>query len=566
MLEEINIAFPTSIYLKDLFVADQKKDTLLYIHELTVDISMKSLLNNQAIINAVILNGATAHLTRTFADSNFNFYFIAAAFSSASPKPEVADTATSTFNLLLGKATLDNVHFTLQDEVGGMLGETRIGHLDVNFKDFNLAEQRILVDELNWSNSMAHFRQTKSTVSDTTSSSSLSLQLGANHIRLANLDLLYTDTTTQLKLSGKITLLEADPDTIDITRLIFDFKKLKVEQTSFYVALGKSSIIGTEPAIISDTASNDVIARCDDLTLNEFHFRYDDKTAVPINEGMDYSHLDVKNVTASVSNISYQGLNISADIHQIKASEKCGLNIKEGFGKFRMNDKGVRFDSCLLTTDKSKIRNGAGITYTSLEDISKDVGKLGVYGNMKTATIAISEILFFYPPLAENEYVKPSINRSLTIDGNIAGTLNNLQFKNLKVRIGSTDIVASGSIKGLPDAEKMVLNVQLSKFSSTREELLALLPDSLLPSSIEIPETFTLSGNYSGSPENFEAAVLLQSSFGNAVVVASMKPVPGKELTSYNAKVDLENFNLGKFLKQEETFGFVNLSATAVGE
>ncbi|HUM46923.1 MAG TPA: hypothetical protein PLD84_08345, partial [Chitinophagales bacterium] len=566
MLEEVNITFPTAVYLKNLFVADQQKDTLLFIHELTVEISMKSLLKSQAIINEVKLNGATAHLSRTITNSSFNFNFIAAAFSSASPKPEVSDTAKSAFNLLLGKAILDKVHFTLNDEVSGMRGSASIGHLDVNFKDFDLAKQKILMDQLNWSNSMVHFRQTKPTISDTTPSSPLSLQLGANHISLANLDLLYADTTTQINLVSKITKLEADPDTIDIAKLVFDFKKLKVEQTSFYVALGKSSTVDTLPEIASDSSSGDVIARCDELMLSDFHFRYDDKTAMPVRGGMDYSHLDVKDINASVTNVSYQGIAIAADIHQIKASEKCGLNIKEGFGKFRMNDTGVSFDSCLLVTDKSTIRNDAGISYTSLEDISKDVGQLGVYGNMKNATIAVSDILYFYPPLAENVYVKPSINRSLTIDGKIAGTLNNLQFKNLKVRSGGTDVIASGSIKGLPDADKMVMDVQLSRFSSTREELLALLPDSLFPSSITIPETFTLSGNYTGTPQNFKAAILLESSFGNAVIVASMKPVPGEELTGYNAKVDLENFNLGKLLNQEETFGLVNLSATADGE
>lgn len=162
--------------------------------------------------------------------------------------------------------------------------------------------------------------------------------------------------------------------------------------------------------------------------------------------------------------------------------------------------------------------------------------------------------------------MKPSINRSLTIDGNISGTLNNLQFKNLKVRTGATDALVSGSIKGLPDADKMVMDIKLSRFSSTKAELMALLPDSLLPSSIEIPASFTLSGNYSGTMENFKSALFLESSFGNAMVVANMEKVAGKDIQHYDAKVDLENFNLGKLLKQEETIGIVNLSATAEGE
>jgi uncharacterized protein involved in outer membrane biogenesis len=130
-LEEINLDFPTSLYLKNFFIADQKKDTLAYVHELTVSISMWSLLKGQAIIHSVKLNGATVHLKRSSADSTFNFEFIAAAFESGKPPKEEkpADT-TAAFNILLTEVILDALYFTIDDEVGGMHGATRIGHLE----------------------------------------------------------------------------------------------------------------------------------------------------------------------------------------------------------------------------------------------------------------------------------------------------------------------------------------------------------------------------------------------------------------------------------------------------
>jgi hypothetical protein len=63
-----------------------------------------------------------------------------------------------------------------------------------------------------------------------------------------------------------------------------------------------------------DSNSTDVIARADELSLSHFHFRYDDKTVQPVSEGIDYSHLDIRDVSADVSNVFFQGETIAVDI------------------------------------------------------------------------------------------------------------------------------------------------------------------------------------------------------------------------------------------------------------
>lgn len=565
-LEEINISFPKSIYLKNLFVADLQYDTLINIKELTVDISMMRLLHGEAIVHSVELNGATVHINRSLRDSIFNFNFITEAFASSGENTIEQDTGKTSFSFSIERVKTDQVHFILDDEVGGMVGEARIGHLDVDFKEFDLSAQRIMVDELNWNNSVVHFRQIKPVATAASSTAPLTLQISAHHLQLSNLDLLYADTTAELDLRSKISFLEAYPDTIDLQHLVFDFRQLSVEQSSFYVATGAAESIDTLSEPEAGDTGDALTARCDQLSLKGFDFRYNDKTAPIAARGMDYSHLDVKNITGTFSNIFYQADKLNIDIHKIKASEQCGLTILDGYGRFRMSETGITFDSCLLVTDKSTIRSAAGIRYSSLASLSSNVGSMGVYGHFRNATIAVSDLLYFYPPLAENEYVRPAVDRVLTVDGNINGTLGNLLFKSLKVRTGNTDMLISGSIKGLPDAGNLSFDVQLSRFSSTRTDLLAILPDSLLPSAIVLPETFTLSGNYSGTMQDFNGIVFLQSSFGNALVEARMQPVAGKETSTYHAKIDLENFNLGKLLQREETIGIVHLTATAAGE
>jgi translocation and assembly module TamB len=563
-LEEVNISFPKSLYLKNFFIADLKGDTLLQVHELTVDINMRSLLSSEAVINSLALKGVTAHLYRTIADSSFNFDFIVNSFSTKDKKTEAVPSNSTPFNLILGKVKLEQIMVTLSDEVTGIEANGNLGLLAISFNEFNLVKEIVSVDQLTWSDSRVHYSKSKAGSSDTTAASPVTWQLAANHIQLAKLDLFYSDTTSQITLASKINKLQADPDTIDLANLIFDFKKLQIAQSSFAVAIGGVPA-PDEAAAMPDTVDEGVMVRCDAASLQGFDFRYDNRSVAPAAKGIDYNHLDVKNITAEVSHIFYQGINIKADIHQLKAAEKSGFLVQQAYGKFRMSDKGIGFDSCLLITGKSTIRNSAGITYSSLEDINVDIGKLGIYGTMKNATIALSDLLYFYPPLADIEYVKSSLDRRLTVDGSFSGSLDNLLFKGLKVKTGATELIAAGRIKGLPDVDKMEFEVSLTKFSSTNTELLSLMPDSLIPSSIQLPKTFTLSGNFTGTMGNFKTAAVLQSSFGNAIVVASMQQVVGDSLPKYNAQVDLENFNLGKMLQQEEQIGYINMSVSAIG-
>jgi hypothetical protein len=76
-----------------------------------------------------------------------------------------------------------------------------------------------------------------------------------------------------------------------------------------------------------------------------------------------------------------------------------------------MSPDSIYLDSCFLATDKSVIRNRAGIHFESLDKLSDDPGSMGLFANLTNATIAVSDIILIYPPLKENEFIKPSLNR-----------------------------------------------------------------------------------------------------------------------------------------------------------
>ena len=65
----------TDISLNDIFIADQKGDTLLSSHILEVNVDMLALIHGEIKVSSVHLDQFVSHINRT-PDTTFNFAFI----------------------------------------------------------------------------------------------------------------------------------------------------------------------------------------------------------------------------------------------------------------------------------------------------------------------------------------------------------------------------------------------------------------------------------------------------------------------------------------------------------
>ncbi len=65
-----------SLVLKEFYLEDQKRDTLVYAGRLGVDINIFGLLKNQINVSSVKLDDATVHISSTMPDSVNNYDFI----------------------------------------------------------------------------------------------------------------------------------------------------------------------------------------------------------------------------------------------------------------------------------------------------------------------------------------------------------------------------------------------------------------------------------------------------------------------------------------------------------
>src|SRR5882757_3687424 len=82
------IKFPENVVLKNIYLQDRQKDTLLSAGLIDVNIHMWGLLHSNIDIGKIQLEAITMKVKRLLPDTAFNFQFIADAFSGTEETPD----------------------------------------------------------------------------------------------------------------------------------------------------------------------------------------------------------------------------------------------------------------------------------------------------------------------------------------------------------------------------------------------------------------------------------------------------------------------------------------------
>lgn len=179
-IKKIELDFFTKARLKEVFVSDQHKDTLLK-GDISIDIKDFNYNNKTLKLDKIIFSDLTARLINYKGDSTLNYQFLFDYFVSGSKKKQ--DTAKG-WDVQLGDIVLDNLSFIYKDE-----GEDISVSRNMNFNYLSLS---------NTSGKISNFKLSGDTLLADISGLTATEQSG----------FILSDLTTKLKISNKELLLE----------------------------------------------------------------------------------------------------------------------------------------------------------------------------------------------------------------------------------------------------------------------------------------------------------------------------------------------------------------------
>ena len=573
---KIYLGFPKKVVLENVYIEDRKKDTLLSGGALKVDISMFKLLKSQVEINQVELSDITAKVKRVLPDTVYNFQFVIDAFAPADTvKTQPADT--SAVNISIKDVELDKIRVVYDDAVTGSDMTLWLEHFDTEMDEFDLNKMRFSIPSTNIKGIRANIYQRKPLVepaeitTDTvTAAPPPVVDIDFGEFNLSDIKIDYGNDVSAFYTNLDLGKLILNSDDIDMKQQVISLDKLQLDNTTAAIRLGK-----TESAkLVAEETKQETKQQVKsgwrvlvkDIELNKNNLAFQNDNEPKVKEGMDYAHLDVKDLTLHADDFIFNPDSIAAEITKGELSEQSGFQLNTLQADFLYSGNQAYLHDLLIETPGTVLKRSVEIRYPSLEALQKDIGKMQLNVDLNNSRVQVKDIITFAPMLAS----QPAFaNRSAIwqMNGRITGSVANMNIQTFQLRAFSNTVVdVRGRLSGLPDANKVGGNLVIKKIQTNRTDISALAPKGSIPSNVTLPDAINLNGNISGNMQDARADLNLATNLGNASVKGTIKNATDTINAQYDAKVVATNLDLGTILQNDSMFGPVSATVVAKGK
>ena len=567
-IKKLRVAFPKMLILEDVYFEDQQGDTLLYGKNLGVNLQMWGLLRNKLVIDEVLLEDVYANIQRNDT-GRYNFDYIIDAFSGP-PDTTASQKTSGGMEIKAGLVKLNRVRIWYRDQFDGLDMHYQIDQLRAGFK--TLDTDPILLDfqNLTWFGGLADIKMvTPSTYAILPQSDSdatptkFTLKIGL--ARMGNIQFRYKNAGDGMDMQADIGNLRSQDFSLDLAKQDIGFGTLDLSNSSY-------ALQAMEPTNPKNTTTNptakDWVVNAGKISLMQSLFAYDDQTSKPTNKGMDYSHMLFKNINLEGKNLHVVGADtVSANILKGNFFEKSGFDLRELRTKLTYTSQGISLNDLYLRTPTTRIEESISVGYTSPSDVAANPGTLLVDANLKNTTISHKDLLTVVPMLYEYPLFTEFPRATMKLSGKVNGRLDNLNLYNVDARLfDGTRIRASGNIKGLPDPNRIVTDLNVQELTLKGSDIEKIIPKSLFPEGFTLPATATIKGSLKGSVETrLVADLFLSGSYGELTLKGYIdQPMEAKK-ARFDLKVGMKAFDMGALLGRSEEIGKITLQADAKG-
>ena len=560
-IKNVSISFPKSVVIKGLYLEDLKKDTLLYLGNAKVNITLFDLIYHKIAINSLDLEEVNMNLANTGTDSLFNYNFLLTAFSDTANQAKVLPQKVSKWTFSLGQVSLKSLLLHYNDKYGGMNVKSILKNLELKLDKIDFVKSVYSINELLIDGVAANILIKKSTTTQNNKSGSFLPRITANMIELNNSALSYTDSISKTTVLAAINRFEINNGAVDLQKEIASADNLAllksdIQYRSFYIGVPSDMTV----AIPSETPKRKWKVTCKSINVDDNSLAYIliDKPA--IKHVFDVNHQVYKHLTFDATDFYYSLNQANISIKKFTVVDQNNFSITGFETDFILDQHSITAKKLKAKTTCSSIDADLNLQYSSLETLLDSMKFSGLSLNIKNATVKNSDILYFKPDLTEQPFFKDSLNVT-TVSGNIGGQINNLHGENLVLKTGANTILNTDfTIIGLSEIQTSSFNFPNLRINSGKKDI-EMLAGPSIPGRIDLPEHINMQIAFKGRIKSFESTAGISSSFGDANLVVSVGPEE-----NFNGRIILTGFDLGSLLKDKARYGPVSLTAAANGQ
>jgi hypothetical protein len=571
----ISFGLSGKLNLENIYIEDQTKDTLIAGGSIKSHISFLKLLSHEIQVKDIELQNITAKIKRILPDTVFNYQFIINAFTSEQKKiPDTAQTAPLKLNV--NDLALENIRILYTDVVTGSDMLAQIGNLSATIDTLDPYTFHFDIPSIIARNVQARIKQSKplvdpeplaKDVADAAKPPAMKLALGT--IDLSKINVEFDNDVSAFYSTVAIGQLKTNSKLIDLQNNKIYLDQLALNNSKSVIRLGRTQAA----KVVEKEAKQEVEAqkaqgwdfKIDKLLVDNNTLQFDNDNAPRLQQGLDYAHLQAKELTLHVDNFVLNTDSVAAKVTAGSVKEKSGLVIDQFQGNLLYANNQSYLKDLYIKTPGTEIKRNLLLEYPSIEALQKKPSETVMNIELINSHVQVKDILLFAPQLRNNPALaNPNDIWNLNIVG--SGTLNRLHFESLKFSgLKDTRIDAQGTLVGLMNPKEAGGNFTIRQLHTNQTDLALFTGQRLTTPQLKLPESFDLTGTVNGNAGKLNTDLTLNSTAGYLAMKGSFSNLTSPSAASYTANIRTRGLKLGAILRQPDQIGTVSGNFTVAG-
>ncbi len=510
VIGSVDYTLPKWLKIKNVYIEDQQKDTLMFGEELAVDLDMVKLLQGNTDIKKVFLKNIIINVKRAEKDTNFNYQFVVNSFTGNKATTKNKDTAE--LKLTLKQLIFDRVGVKFEDKYAGSNFNAYIKNLDLTTTKFQPDRLNFGIDNLAASGVkfyMTTYKDVETEIDnklpvDTLTNSPYKFLISGSHVSLKNIDVEINNKVSGMYYANRIGTLAGNSIFYSIEQskalsdsLILDSANIIFTAAKQKLPVQKNIKREVSPWVYAATY----------LNITNSNLKFDDvnKPAAP---GLDFSHLDAKNIVAGIAGFRYSIDSTKALVSQLAFSDKSGFALDTTHVRLMFTDTLLSATELYVKTPQSLIQNSFQLKYDSVAAIISSPQNSLIAATLNNSVVAFNDLYLLMPSLNTSLPKAQFKNQSLNVNTELRGNLQRLYLPYLQiVGLSGSKISANGTLFNITDPLRFSFDLNILQSNIYKKDLLRFVPPANWAQLASLPNLINVRGRIAGNRNTVAANV-----------------------------------------------------------
>lgn len=318
---------------------------------------------------------------------------------------------------------------------------------------------------------------------------------------------------------------------------------------------GINRLVGTE---LPDSLKKVFNIREIELTNSTFLLSDPEKDSIA--GQFNHNQFKLQNIHARAEDLRLRGKNFQIQISELSCLDSATqFEIHNLSGFYQITKNSMVFRTFKIDAGKSHLEASMVFQFDSLPKIKEFVDSVNIIADIKESNIYSRDLGNF----AQN-FKKYS--QFYKFDGFFNGTINRFEVDNFELAFGSISrIRGSVLMDGLPDIANTFIDLNIQNSILNPADLDPYMEDNVIDNLNKFGRS-SFNGRFIGFPVDFVSDAVFYTQIGTIDSDINLKIDPDNDHPKYSGSLTVNDFDLGKFLNNEDLFQNIDLQGKIEGE